>query len=446
MKYSYLFFLFLSLFLSFSFCIIYQSSSPDQIAIINFTSYLKGGEYECNTLLAKTTLTIVITTITFNGNKVYSSFPYDMFLLINDERGVCLQYGGYNENVEGCLFVNEWPSTWKSHNPGTYYAIANFSSYNLQGTTWEVCIGNGYIQEPTPDPDDVYYNGQFNFTSSLITTSYVPSNQPTGIPTSIPSISFQPTDTPITPTTPAPSISIKPTFTPTLRPTTTPSISMMPTTEPFILESTCNTFQDSLLTINFDTALSGKEKVCSDFFSFGYLKYVNITLQFSGSKTKEYPYDMLLEIYLIDIQKGLQIGGFDQQLPDITYVSKWPDSWKSTKDGTYKAIINVTSYGLNGTGNYQICMMNGWKFGKKVSYSGLLLLPSLYIDCPSWPPTFTPTFLPTFFSNSPTIISLSSSPTLLPTMVISLIFLFFTFYLLLLFFLFIILFYIILIG
>lgn len=394
---------------------IYQISSPGENGLMNFTSYLQGGEMECNTLLAEYSLTIINTTLIFNGNNIYSSYPYDMFLLIypspDDPKTTdkCLQYGGFNVFIEDCILVNTWPNTWKSHTPGTYYAVANFTSYNYLGSSWKVCIGNGYIQEPTPDPDDVYYHGLLDFSSSLITTSYVPTPEPTGIPTSIPSISFEPTGMPIVPTTPVPTISFQPTVSPTRRPTAIPTISFMPTNEPFLLQSTCNSYDESTLMVSFDTQLSGKQKVCSEFFASGILNLVNITLSFSGSTTKEFPYDMLLEIYLIDLGKGIQIGGFDLRLsdPNITYVGPWPQSWRSTASGTYYAIVNVSSYGLNGTGSYEICMMNGWKFGKRVSYEGLLVLPALYIDCPSWPPTYSPTRNPSQ--------SISFSPSRIPS-------------------------------
>lgn len=69
---------------------IYQISSPNEIALMNFSLELKGGEMECNNLLAQYNLTIINITLLFNGNNVYSSYPYDLFLLI---------YNNNNENI-----------------------------------------------------------------------------------------------------------------------------------------------------------------------------------------------------------------------------------------------------------------------------------------------------------------------------------------------------------
>jgi hypothetical protein len=438
----------LSLLSTLSHANIYQISAPGQNGAMNFTSALQGGEIECNTLLAQSLLTIINLTMIFNGNKVYSSFPSDMFLLVSNTntntdgstsssvngptQRQCLQYGGYDnyQYSKLCPISGNWPISWETHTPGVYSAIANFSSTQLTGTSWEICIGNGYIQQPTPDPDDVYYEGQMDFSSSLITSSYVPSPEPSSGPTSTPSVSFAPTGMPMVPTTPLPTISSHPTYAPTHRPTAVPSITVMPTSDPFQLQSTCSSPQDALLSLAFNTHLSGKQVVCTNILEslVGTLSLVNMTLLFSGSTTKEFPYDLLFEIILHSTSAnnltttttGLQIGGFDQRDSDLSYVGPWPDSWKTTKSGIYHAVVDVSSYGLNTSGGqYEICLMNGWKYGKKVSYSGLVTLPTLSLDCDPFSSSLSPTLAPSsmnslsspFPSRSPTGVSslLSSS-------------------------------------
>lgn len=406
---------------------IYQYSVAGENGMLNFTSALVGGQSECNVLYANGTIILVSTNLKFNGDSVYSSSPSDMYIVVtNSETGACFQYGGYNTQYSSkCPIIGSWPSDWDSHNSGNYFAVANVSSWKYSGDMWSVCIGNGYIQEPYPDPDSVYYSGTLNFTS-LTTTSLPPSLSPTGIPSAQPSISSIPTLQPVVPTTPVPTISQIPTSTPTHRPTPLPSLSYSPTAIPFIVTTECIDHSvDPIINITIDASLSGKQRVCTGFTSHGYLRNVNISLYFSGSTTKEYPYDMLLSLTYIDPNisqsVSVQMGGWDVFLPDTNNAGRWPSSWKSTSDGWYYASIDVAQFLVQGSGEYEICMTNAWQHAKEVSYGGFVLLPDLLLpNCtlaPTPSPTASPTHSPSAVSTQPPTTSLvpENAPTSPPT-------------------------------
>jgi hypothetical protein len=404
---------------------IYQCSEAGENGMMNFTSHLQGGQRECNVLYANGTIDLIATILQFNGDSVYSSSPSDMYIVVtNSETGQCLQYGGYNAPYSSkCSIAGSWPSSWDSHKSGTYNAVANITSWKYSGAMWSICIGNGYIQEPYPDPDPVYYSGTLNFTS-LVTTSLPPSLSPTGIPSAQPSISSTPTLQPVVPTTPAPSVSLVPTAQPSRHPTPVPSVSYSPTAIPFVVTTECiDHTVDPIINISFDASLSGKQKVCAGFSGVGLLRFVNISLFFSGSSTKEYPYDMLLSLaYIgqnISQSTSVQIGGWDVFLPNTNNAGRWPASWKSSADGWYYASVDVARYLVQGSGEYEICMVNAWQHAKEVSYKGFMMLPDLRLPgctvSPTIAPTVTPTLASTQTPTQSTPPQMTSFPTSSPT-------------------------------
>eukprot|EP00392_Amoebophrya_sp_AT5.2_P019886 g20914.t1 len=146
----------------------------------------------------------------------------------------------------------------------------------------------------------------------------------------------------------------------------------MPTTDPWMVTSDC----DETVVLSFDVSLSGKQYVCMDFSASDSLEILNISLEFSGSVSGEWPYDMALVVKKVEAS-GIQLGGFNYYLPDIEYTGPWPTDWRSAASGFYTAEKNVSEYGVSGEGFYGICIVNAWSYAKKVNYKGSVRLDGL---------------------------------------------------------------------
>lgn len=292
----------------------------------------------------------------------------------------CLQYGGWNYIYPKCTLFKTWPSSWSRHATGLYIYLANVTSANYHGTNWEVCIGNGYVPVNS-NGFLVSYTGFLYFTDSLIVSGYPPTGSPTVMPTNTPTISSQPTSLP----TSIPSAIPTEYIPPTSIPSSIPSISHSPTISTWQLASDCQKTID----LKYQVSLAGGEYSCINIPAEGHLDYVNVSLYFSGSTAQEWAYDMILAIKYTS-GYGIQIGGFEYYLPNITFVGEWPASWRFSTEGWYYANESVSSYNVKGKGSYNVCIVNGWKQANTVNYAGHFLLDGLTSDC-----TASPTIAPT---------------------------------------------------
>ena len=406
---------------------IYQSSEVGENATVAYQMEVNSGQSQCGPLIATGTVTVINTVLVFNpgmnspvkvfflfngifllGNTSFSD-ALDMFILVRNASR-CVQYGGWNYEEGGCELGGQWPASWDSSEASTYTATADLSVYQLSGSTWDICVGNGYV-----DAREGYspsYEGSLDFTSSLITTGFPPSMIPSSAPSSTPSLSAQPTHKPIHSPSALPTTSFAPSPSPSNTPSALPTISFMPTLNPFQVVSDCNETVD----MTFSTQLAGTERSCSEFPASGTLDMVNMSLQFSGSTSDEYASDLLLIIANTSLTGGIQIGGFNSYVSGLQYVGQWPQSWVSSNNGLYTASVNVTAFNIAGEGFYTICLANGYAGADAVSYVGRVQLVQLDYRCDVQPTTEMPSLSPT--SATPTSqpsVPPTISPTTIPT-------------------------------
>mmetsp|Transcript_10694 Transcript_10694/g.16206 ORF Transcript_10694/g.16206 Transcript_10694/m.16206 type:complete len:522 (-) Transcript_10694:180-1745(-) len=372
---------------------IYQSSEAGQVATIAFDMTVSGGQSECTSLLATGNLTSIYTSL-YLDTSFYDFFSdaSDMFIAVKqlDQTGdviQCLMYGGYDYDYEGCGKAGHWPESWDSSSDGTYTATADVARAQFSGQYWSVCVGNGWEESLF----SVSYDGTLDFSQSLITYGLHPSSLPSGIPSKVPTITSSPTFIPSYSPTFSPSISHFPSASPSLSPTSTPSISNAPTSTPIYVSSECNT----MVTISFDTFLSGAETICVNFGANESLESVNASLFYGGSDD-EVAADFVFLLYHTTDTYGIQIGGHEYYIPTVEYVGSWPTSWKSSAPGSYTANINVSTYGIGGgNGTYSACVANGWYYGDIEHYTGYLWLEGLVMKCDVPPVTLAPISFPT---------------------------------------------------
>lgn len=387
---------------------IHQSSDIGQNATVSYDMTVAGGESECCTLLAVGNITLVDTILVYLPESTLYSDARDMLFIIKNSgtdgmAPVCVQYGGWNYNADGCVSGGVWPISWDSGDASTYIATADLTSFGMSGSDWEICVGNGYIDpRETGTPS---YQGSLSFTSSLITSGLPPSISPTSLPSAQPSISGEPSIIPVSPPTAEPSRSFRPSHSPSNLPSSAPTVTIMPTASPFEVTADC----DDIVKVDFNLELAGSQKSCFSFPASERLEMVQISLQFSGATGDEEASDLLLIIINASRTGGIQIGGFNSYADGIDFVGRWPASWEDNGSGLYTATVNVSQYNIMGAGYYEMCIANGYLYADTVQYSGNVGLPMLQYRCDISPPTPAPSSVPT----SPTAIP--TSPTAVPT-------------------------------
>jgi len=365
-----------------------QTSVIGEVAEVAFDVVEPGSGSICGTITgANGKINYVNTSIYFDPmstDPYVDSYASDMFITVtardvNKNVLKCVQFGGYDYISTGCTKSGLWPAGWEVNKEGNYKFNAYVGETDVSGSnSWTVCVGNGYKAS-----DESTYQGTALLVG-LSTTANAVTVAPTRAPTNKPSVSKKPTSTPVVPA---------PTKYPTRKPSVAPTRTFKPTSETIQVTSS----NGGSLTFSYDAVLAGTQKVCTYFGADKQLNAINAVLNFPGADTVEYPGDMGVVVYSPDLSKGVQVGGYDYYINSVSYVSPWPASWQSTAPGTYNATIDVSSYGLKGSGFYYLCIFNGWQYASKIEYKGTGELKGLTYNSALVPPapTARPTVKPT---------------------------------------------------
>lgn len=335
---------------------------------MTYDSNLVGSQYECGVLNAEGALTAFEVDFTFDPNGDSEAWAGDMFMLIQNSHPygtpehVCYQYGGYDDTVQGCSIIGNWPTTWDEQTADESFTdYADMSSAELTLTaddTWLVCIGNGWRECQT----EVSYEG-YVILAGTTTTADPVNSEPT------PSPSGDSTNMPVT--------------APQTAPTPSPSSggdTYAPTKESVIIEERCN----DKAVVEFDTYLVGGANDRDDFPGDGTLTSVDVTMYFGGStyQSAEWASDMLLFVKMLDNSSCIVMGGFDYNVPDCDFVGYWPSSWETSDAGVYTHTMDVSDHGLSGNNSYTVGIANGYIYGENaVYYQGNVTLDNINYDC-----------------------------------------------------------------
>ena len=175
--------------------------------------------------------------------------------------------------MQGCAILGQWPSSWETSATGTYTAYADFSSAQLSGSYWDMCIGNGWIDDITP----VFYDGVALIDYLTVTnTTASPTRAPTTLPTPKPT-ARQPTQN--------------------------------------VIQQTAPTGYNAV--VDWYLQLSGSQDSCVTFRADGQLKGLDVSLAFQNQGNEEsWPRDMFIHMKLLNPETDLpeacyQWGGYD---------------------------------------------------------------------------------------------------------------------------------------
>jgi hypothetical protein len=221
--------------------------------------------------------------------------------------------------------------------------------------------------------------------NTFVMSSTVDPNMPTPAPTLAPTFTRTPTHSPTT-----------------AKPTQAPSVSSHPTPSPqFSFTSTaCN----SPVALVFDVTLGGYQDKCLSIGASGDLTNAEVKMTFQRNAAGlETPSDIGVTVYHTGTGRGVQLGGYSyvDAGGGVNRVA-WPRTWNSLdSSSSNSASVSLSGYGVGGSaGYYRVCLVNGYKYGGSVRYSGSVGLNGLFMDCAvaSPIPTRAPTQHPTLSS------------------------------------------------
>jgi hypothetical protein len=79
-----------------------------------------------------------------------------------------------------------------------------------------------------------------------------------------------------------------------------------------------------------------------------------------------WPSDLLLDLVAPN-GACLGIGGYDVASGCATTVG-WPAGWNTSASGTYTTVVDVSTFGLSGGGDWSATLTNGWTFSSGAGY------------------------------------------------------------------------------
>merc|ERR1711871_1889020 len=308
---------------------------------------------------------IIMDPLTFDAQGYAGSWAADMFITVTSDGGStetqCVQYGGFDYVEPGCTLYGHWPSDsdgndWDetdkgdgtSSTPGDYDNVdeaesgapggGDVSEANLSNSHWEVCIGNGWRESGGVA---AYYGNVI--LKGLITTDRPPTAKPTFAPSA--------------PLNNAPTAPPSGTIT---------NMEMV------------SGYQEPAK-VGYDTFESGGQNATLQFNASGTLTSITVKLNFGGAPpdSGEWASDMLLVVYAPD-GSGIQIGGFDDNLPTCVFAGYWPSSWETGQPGLYQHTETIDETEIGGSGIYTAEVINGYLYGvDSVTYQGDFLLAGL---------------------------------------------------------------------
>lgn len=352
-----------------------QNSGEGESAKMKFDGRLGARETVCGPLLTDDGFdlkNIVMNPLEFDAQGYAGSWAADMFVTVTSVGGSteteCVQYGGFDYVVPGCTLYGHWPSegdnSWDetdkgggtSSTPGDYDNVeeayngepggGDVSEAHLSNTNWEICVGNGWRES----------GGVAAYAGDMELQGLITANRP---PTAAPTLA--PSGTRSTPTA-----------NPTQEPTAPQNLS--PTAPPSgdIINLEVVSGYDDTAKISFDAFEKGGQNDTLSFNASGTLTTIEINFNFAGAPpdSGEWASDMLLVIYGPD-GNGIQIGGFDDNIPNCVFEGYWPSDWETGAPGLYTHTETIDEAVITGDGMYTAEIINGYLYGTQyVGYQG----------------------------------------------------------------------------
>jgi hypothetical protein len=103
------------------------------------------------------------------------------------------------------------------------------------------------------------------------------------------------------------------------------------------------------------------------FVACGELASLEVTLVWTNlAGDGSWPSDLLLDLVAPN-GACLGIGGYDVASGCATTVG-WPAGWNTSASGTYTTVVDVSTFGLSGGGDWSATLTNGWTFSSGAGY------------------------------------------------------------------------------
>ncbi len=135
--------------------------------------------------------------------------------------------------------------------------------------------------------------------------------------------------------------------------------------------------------IDFDLSGPGGNTITFDLLELtGNLTEIDFNVDFTNDGGWTWAGDLL--IGLVDANgSAIEYGGYNMSF-GYTNAGDFDGSWDSTDSGNYTASLDVSEYGLGGTGSYMLALMDGYDNGAETdNWNGTITLVGVdYIPAP----------------------------------------------------------------